>query len=395
MRRRRRDLNLLLNQPSHPLSNSNHSPIRNAVFALTNSTHTHFSYSNTKPLCTNQPFKHSEAIFNNPIEDFNSNKASIIAKSVLARCSHLWEKQGESFEHLSLKQILLKLSNISPKSVRPFWRVSTLRPDHVHELLLGFQFESGKPENEARKVEVLWKLFNLGSEQNETFEHLPQSYEIMAVLLTRVGMLSEAEFLLKTMQGKGIILVRKDILSKVIEGYASARELGNAVSMYNWMGSHRLVPSELCFRVLLNFLIENRKMKLAYRVCMDMFETGFVLGTENVVLFESVVKLLCSKGSAKEARNVCRKLVASGLEPSRVVLNSIADGYSEKKDFFDLLNFLKKRKCAPDDAICNKILLSQCRNFGSEQAYLFMRELEVLGFVPDEATFGIFIGWSS
>ncbi|KAF9626243.1 hypothetical protein IFM89_031370 [Coptis chinensis] len=258
-----------------------------------------------------------------------------------------------------------------------------------------FEFDSGNVENEASKVGLLWKLFNWAGKQCEGFEHLPQSYEIMAMLLTRVALLGEAESLLRIMEDRGILLGGHDIFGKIVEGYARARELEKSISMYTWLRSRRFVPSELCFEVLLNLLIEKNKTLLAFRVYIDMIENGFGLGIENMPTVESIVKLLCKKRKVKEARNVVRKLVASGIEPSRAILNLVANGYSEKKDFDDLLNFLKERKFAPDVPVCHKILFSQCKYFGSEQAYVFMLELESLGFTPDEMTFGIFISSSS
>ncbi|PIA62779.1 hypothetical protein AQUCO_00200652v1 [Aquilegia coerulea] len=358
-------------------------------------------HSNYKLFCTNQSFNEKPNLvsssgdkINKPHQDLSPIQRSNIASSVISRCSYLWEKKCENIEQVYLKDILLKLSDIEPKLIRRFWRVSILKPNDVVEILLGFENDCGEVGIEEKKVGFLWELFKWAKGQSKDFEHLPQAYEVMAALLTRVGLFNEAETLVRTLDAKGILLSDHDVFSKIIEGYAGGRELQKSILLYNLIKSRGLVPSESCYRVLLNILIERSKTNSAFRVCMDMVEMGLGVSNENMSMFEAVIKLLCKRRKVKEAKNVLRKLVASGLEPSSVVVNLIANGYSEKKDFIDLLNFLKERKCAPDSPICHKILSSQCRNFGSDQAYLFMLELESLGFTPDEITFGIFICWS-
>ena len=52
-------------------------------------------------------------------------------------------------------------------------------------------------------------------------------------------------------------------------------------------------------------------------------------------------------GKIQEGRNLVKRAVVSGLEPSSLVINEIARGYCEKKDFDDLLSFFAEMKCAP------------------------------------------------
>ncbi|KAF8408123.1 hypothetical protein HHK36_007266 [Tetracentron sinense] len=341
-----------------------------------------------------KPILSSGGEINGTHKDLTTIGGSGIGRSVILRCSYLWEKKGETFAQDSLQDLLFKLSDISPETTRRFRRVSGLKPENVLEILLGFEFDCGKSALEARKVEYLWKLFKWASNQSKDFEHLPQSYKVMAWMLTRVGLLGEAESLVWRMEAQGILLDDHEIFSKIVEGYASGRDLDNSISMYNQMRARGLVMSRSCYHIYLNLLVQMNKTLLAFRFCMDMVEVGFIWNNEENTTFEHVLRLLCRDGKIQEARNLVKKVVASGLEPSSIVLNTIANGYCEKKDFEDLLSFLIERNCAPDAPVCNKIIASQCRNFGAERAYIFMQKLESLGFRPDEITFGILIGWS-
>ncbi|WZY85898.1 hypothetical protein YC2023_032282 [Brassica napus] len=64
-----------------------------------------------------------------------------------------------------------------------------------------------------------------------------------------------------------------------------------------------------------------------------------------------------------------------------------------RKDFEDLLSFIREVKYKPDVFVGNRIVHSLCKRFGSERAYVYVKELQRLGFKPDEATYGILIGW--
>ena len=77
-----------------------------------------------------------------------------------------------------------------------------------------------------------------------------------------------------------------------------------------------------------------------------------------------------------------------------LVINEIARGYCEK-DIEDLLSFFAEMKRAPTVIAGNKVIHCVCSNSGTERSDLFLRELEDLGFNPDEITFGILIGWNS
>ncbi|KAI3983146.1 hypothetical protein MKX01_030868 [Papaver californicum] len=369
-----------------------HSQIKDTTFIV--------KPQSNKPFSTNLEFQHSNG---KPISYTESsdliNKThtlinpSVIVKSITYKLSYLWENQkNENFVQVtSLKEILLKLSDLSPESIRRFWRVSSLKPHDVHQILLGFNFDSGNFANEKKKVGFLWKLFNLASQDSE---HLPESCNIMASMLIRVGLLKEGESVLRIMEPLGFLSGCHDISNQLIEGYVRTRDLENSVSVYNWFRSRGLILSNSCYKGFIELLIEKNKIQLAYRVFVDMVDAGIGPNDAGKWTLEVIVKSLCEEGKIQKARNLVKKVISSGFEPSYQVVNLIANGYCEKKDFKDLLNFLSERKCVPDPSVCHKILQSQCRNFGTEEAYLFMRELEHLGFEPDEITFGIFISWS-
>ncbi|CAK9186072.1 unnamed protein product [Ilex paraguariensis] len=326
--------------------------------------------------------------------DISSIDFSGIAKSVILRCSHHWDNKVETFDNSSLKDYLLKLSNLSPETIRRFWRVSELKRQDVLEILLGFDYNSGKFEFEAEKVESLWGIFKWASKQSGDFEHLPQSCKLMASMLVQVGLFRDVEFLLSTMENRGLVLDNHEIFSKLIEGYVSDIELDRAISAYDRMRGLGLVPSFLCYCNLLKFSVQRNETQLTYRVCLDMLEIGLGMGIVEKGIYEDVIKLLCRDGKVQDARNLFKKTITLGMVPSNVVINIIASGYCEKKDYDDLLNFFVEMKSAPDVVVGNKIIFSLCRNLGTERADLFMQEFEHLGFCPDEITFGILIGWS-
>ncbi|XP_057481082.1 pentatricopeptide repeat-containing protein At5g15280, mitochondrial-like [Actinidia eriantha] len=331
---------------------------------------------------------------NNSHIDLSSINTSGIAKSIFQRCSHLWENKSEDFVTLSLKDLLLKIYTVSPETNRKFLRVSELKPVDVLEILLGFEFESEKFEIEVQKVRSLWGIFNWASDQSKVFNHLPRSYVVMAKMLVRAGLFREIELLLSATDSEGILLDSYEIFSNLIEGYVGAGETQRAVSIYDRMRRQGLVPTLSCYRAILELLVRKNDTQLAFQVYLDMVEKGLGLSREETAIFENVVKLLCRDGRVHEVRKLVKKVITFGLKPTNLVIDAIASGYCEKKDFDDLLKFFLETKCALDVIVGNRVIVSMCRNFGVERANLFLQELENVGFGPDEITFGILIGWS-
>ncbi|KAL0431725.1 UNVERIFIED_CONTAM: Pentatricopeptide repeat-containing protein, mitochondrial [Sesamum radiatum] len=351
------------------------------------------SYFSTEALVENlQTPSSSEA--NHAHEDLPSLKFSGIAETVISKYSHLWiTNKGEGFSSFSLKDHLLRLSNISPEVVRRFWRVSVLKPQDVLEMLLGFESCRGKYEVEVKKVESLWGVFKWASEQTGEFEHCPRSCKIMAAMLVRVGFFKEVEYLLSRRESRGVLLDCQEVFSNLIEGYVGEFELDRAVSVYGRMRRLSLLPSMSSYRALLRYLVELNEIKLMYYVYMDAIKMGMG-GVAESGIHENVIRLLCTDGKVQEARDLVRKVMKHGIKPSSLVVNAISCGYCDKKDYSDLLSFFAEVRIVPDVVVGNKIMFSLCRNFGVEQACMYLQKLEELGFCPDEITLGILIGSS-
>ncbi|KAL3723280.1 hypothetical protein ACJRO7_035462 [Eucalyptus globulus] len=212
--------------------------------------------------------------------------------------------------------------------------------------------------------------------RSQGFEHLPRAYELMGSMLSRAGLLREAELLLRDVESRGIPLDGREIFSDLIQRYAGV----------GW------VPSRSCYYALIELSSRRKKSRLALRVSLDMIESGISFNAQKVD-FGAVYKLLCEEGKIQEARNLVKKATGCGYEPCSLVLYEIVCAYCEKKDFEDLLSFFVELNHRPDLQAGNRMINALCLNSGSERANLFRRKLEKLGFKPDEITFGILIGW--
>nr|GMC99378.1 pentatricopeptide repeat-containing protein At5g15280 [Ipomoea batatas] len=321
---------------------------------------------------------------NNP----SSDNCRGIAKHVISNCSHLHDNTK------SLKHYFLTLSCISPETVRKFWRVRLLKPQDVLEILLGFQCGGNNFVLEPKKVESLWGIFKRASEQTKGFEHLPQSYKIMASMLVRVRLFEEVESLLSMSGTRGILLDDHEIFSDLIQGYVDELQLKKAISNYDRMRILGLVPSLSCYKVLLEFLVQLNETQLGSQIFADAIELGLGRKVAEGSIYGSVVRLLCAEGKVQDSRNLVKKVLALGIKPNDLVLNSMVTGYCEKKDYDDILSLFVEVKCLPDVYVANKIIHSLCTDFGSDCANSFRLKLEELGFCSNEITFGILIGWS-
>ncbi|XP_062106627.1 pentatricopeptide repeat-containing protein At5g15280, mitochondrial [Humulus lupulus] len=318
-----------------------------------------------------------------------------IAQSIISRCSHFLENNnGKTFANASLKELLREISDIVPEYTRNFRRVSELKPEDVLQILLGFQFEGGKVGFGARKVEPLWELFKWANEQSKDFEHLPQSCEVMARMLVRAGLLKEVEILLFSIERRGISMDCHEVFSYMIEEYAGRGELESAVSIYDRMKRLGFAPSLSCYCILLDHLVRIKKTHLALRVCLDMVEMGIDWNEMMKATLHNVTRLLCVDGKIQEARNLVKTVMACGYKLSNSAINDIVFGYCEKRDFDDVLSFFFELQCPPDILAGNRAIHSLCSYYGTEMAEQFMHELKFFGFIPDEITLGILIGWS-
>ncbi|XAR51719.1 hypothetical protein NMG60_11006432 [Bertholletia excelsa] len=330
---------------------------------------------------------------NTPVK-LSSINVSGIAKSVFLKCSHLRGKTDETSTNPSIKDLLLKLSTIAPEITRKFRRLSELKPEDGLEILLGFGCECKNFEIEVEKVKSLWGIFRLASDEGGNIEHIPQSYQLMAAMLVRVRLFKEIEFLLSSMDDKGIPLVGNEIFNNLIQEYAGAGETQKSILVYHRMRNQGLFPSLSSYRVILDFLIRKNETDLAFRVYTDMVDMGLGLSRAETDILEKIIQLLCGDGKVQEARNLVKKIRGLGMKPSNLVFDAIASGYCSKKDYDDLMKFFVEMECSPGVLIGNKVIFSVCKNFGIERADLFLKELEIVGFCPNEITFGILIGWS-
>lgn len=288
------------------------------------------------------------------------------------------------------------MSHQNPKITRRFWRKCEFEPQDFLELLLGFESSVGKLGVDVKKVESLLGIFNwvvgvsAGTKQDRGFKHVDQSFKIMIGLLVRVGLYKDAELLLLEMDKEGILLDDQEICSDLIEWYVVVDAFEKSISMYSRMRGLGLVPSLSCYCSLVDYLVNMNESKLLFRVYDDMLDMGMVEKS----VYENVIRVLCRVGNVLESRNLIKKTYVYGIKPNSIILDAITSGYCEKKDYDDLLSLFIEMNCFPDAMVGNKIVHSICQNLGVEEAFEFLKELEVLGFTPDAITFGILIRWS-
>ncbi|CAH1437612.1 unnamed protein product [Lactuca virosa] len=359
----------------------------------------HFALFSFKHHCFSTPFNPEP--LSNP---HKSNKSQIDAcaaylsgftKSVLDKCSDLLirKTQPSTANASSLGELLLSVSYLNPRLTRKFWRKSGLEPQDVLELLLGFESNIGKLGIDVKKVESLFGVFkwaSSSSNQSRRFKHLGQSFKIMVGLLVRVGLFKDAESLLLVMDKEGILLDNHETFSALIEWHVNMDELEKSTHIYDRMRRLNLSPSLSCYHTLLNYLVNRSQTQLLFRVYSDLLE----IGISEKDTYENVIQALCRDGKVQESRNLIKNAFVYGIKPTSVVLDAIASGYCKKKDYYDLFSLFTEMDCVPDVMVGNKILHSMCQNYGVQEAFIYLKELEHLGFIPDAITFGILIGWS-
>ncbi|MQM18990.1 hypothetical protein Taro_051990 [Colocasia esculenta] len=376
---------------SPPLRRARSSNLRRGLLSVIKR-HPFSSSSGTPSL--QQPFSSicsDESNNSETSKEFDANAVSAICRSVISRCSHAWEKKDGAFPEVSSLLDFVKLSiGSSPQTMRRFWRVSALRPEEVLEILTGFGPKVGRKE-----ASLLLKLFIWSGKQAGDFRHLPKSYEMMISILIGARMFRDAESLLvETSACEAFVPGFNGLFSGVIHGYVETCDLKGSIALYDRARCRPdVVLTVPCYQALLRWLVELEKADLAHRIYMDMVDMRLVSTSENLAL-DFIVRTLCKNGRALEAVNLLRRVRHLGIESDRASLDAIVDEYCKKRDFEDLLNFLKEWQHLPSIHLCNKILSCLCRTWGTDQAWLFMQKMDVLCVEADTKTFEIFIRWS-
>ncbi|XP_057521764.1 pentatricopeptide repeat-containing protein At5g15280, mitochondrial [Amaranthus tricolor] len=355
----------------------------------------HSFFSSFFPLKSHQ-FMLCFFLSDSPLSRNSSNTVPLVGKEVLSKCTHLLNQRINNFTitSLSLNQLLLNISYVSPGICRKYLRVSSWKPEYMLEILMNFQSRCSKSPITVEVVEFLWEIFWRISNLNAGFKHLPRSYEILAIMLINMGMFREVDSLLSTMKMQGIMIKNDDIFNGLIEGYVNLGESERALLIYDIMRGLSLAPSLSCYHSLIGILIKGFEVDRVIRIFEDVIEVGFEFSVVEAKHLDSVIGFLCEDGMVRIARKLLQRIVATGWKPSTLILTQIADVYYQKMDFDDILSFYSEMKSVPDVSVGNKIIYSLCSNFGIERAISFLLELENIGFIPNEITFGNFISQS-
>ncbi|XP_031497719.1 pentatricopeptide repeat-containing protein At5g15280, mitochondrial [Nymphaea colorata] len=319
-----------------------------------------------------------------------SQQFSGIVESVLTRWSDVAVKKVQSFEGVSLATIL-ELFNFLPESIRGLRRVKALNSDDVLKILVSCLEECRVKAFEANIVHSAWNLFIWAPNQNQFgYYHLPQSYNVMLSMLIRGGMIRKAESLLLRMDTEGIVVDSGNLIM-LLQEYGNIGDIDSALSMHERMKKRCCSLNSSCYKSLVNCFIGKKIIRPGLTFLVDLLEMTPKIESQD---FECVIAALCEEERIQDATAVLRKMVDLGFEPNQYILDKISYGYCAQGDFEGLLNFLNEYLHEPiDNRLCNKIIYSQCRVSGSEKAFMLMKQLINLGFVPDGKIFSILICW--
>ncbi|GJN08967.1 hypothetical protein PR202_ga26929 [Eleusine coracana subsp. coracana] len=288
-----------------------------------------------------------------------------IGRLVIAKCSHIFESRGDTFDrNCSLQDALKPGLWLSPETLRRYWRVSELKPEDFLDILIGF----GPGAVEVRNARFLWNLYRWASLQRKEFQHLHRSNESMVSILSAAQMLSQAESLLLSLADTIAPAVANELFSQIIQAYSEYGNLEKSVKLYDFARYKHLIPSVSCYQALLHFLIRKRKNELVLKIYLDMLEVGLGSSTKGDVLNFIVIALI-KKGNFLQVLGILRQSKSLGLILSKRSLSTVAEEFNKKKDIGDMMNFLEEWRCLPDLRVCNRILAFSCINHGTDEAW--------------------------
>ncbi|KAJ4961583.1 hypothetical protein NE237_021493 [Protea cynaroides] len=225
--------------------------------------------------------------------------------------------------------------------------MSPLKPEYVLEILQGFVSESGEAAIEARKVELLWELFKSAANQSKEFKHLPQSHEIMASMLIQVGLLREAEILLRTLES---LLFNTEILSAMVEEYA--KETSELHELWKLAWRQKRLPRFKDCKALVSHLCLVGQLRKALELLESMLAT---YTDSSADFFNMFLEELCAKGCTIIGYILVEEVLGQGWVLDQAAYTHLIRGFCKEKRFseaFGVLDAMLEKNIVPCVDIC-------------------------------------------
>ncbi|CAD6226659.1 unnamed protein product [Miscanthus lutarioriparius] len=216
-----------------------------------------------------------------------------IGSLVIAKCSHIFDRNEDTFDgKCSLQDVLKPGLWLSPEIFRRFWCVSELKPKDFLDILIGF----GPSAAEVRKARFLWNLYRWASQQSKEFQHLPRSNEAMAWLffqrLEALGFAPDATtfeiFIVhscREVKLKSALVYLSECFSRHVKPgvYAYNAILGgvfreglyrHAKYVFEYMVEREVIPNLSTYKILLAGYCRYRQFDDTEQVLRDMKTNG-------------------------------------------------------------------------------------------------------------------------
>lgn len=245
---------------------------------------------------------------------------------------------------------------------------------------------NGRPEGNARLVEVLFNTLLDICSSNQDIDRMVQIFELMQSF------------------GVGVSSIT---FCTLIKAFGQSGKLNQCHDVWSQMLAAEIVPTVITYGCYIDACVRNKATVAALKVFHSMSDHSI---KPNAVVYTSLIRGLASAGQPAQAFAMYRHMRAAGVEPTSVTFNSVLDMVARKlSDPAVLQEVLDDMKIAPSatsnepwtkpagrgsktDTTAYCILINaSCKTGQLNNAIMIFRQLRDEGITFDQGTFNVLL----
>lgn len=213
-----------------------------------------------------------------------------------------------------------------------------------------------------------------------TYEHNPESYDMMVDILGKIKQMDKMRDLIEEMcKGNFVTL---NTISKVMRRLAGAGKWEDAVKTFDDLGNFNLEKNTESMNLLLDTLCKANKVEQAREIFLEL--KSHILPNANT--FNIFIHGWCKVNRVDEAHWTIQEMKGYGFRPCVISYSTIIQSYCLQSNFhrvYELLDDMEANGCAPNVVTYTTIMCSLAKSDEFDEALQIPDRMRAAGCKPD------------
>lgn len=284
---------------------------------------------------------------------------------------------------LQISTVILNIRNITVDNV-----VQALKHD---EFCSKCQPTSNLVEVLLHKFKDDWKsalgIFHWAKMQSG-YKHNTSSFEMMVDILGKMKQMNQMLDIVKEMQK--VSNVTLETIAKVMRRLVAAKKWGDAIDIFDDMGSFGLEKNTDTMNLLLDTLCKEKKVEVARDVYLKLKDQII----PDKYTFNILVSGWCNSRRMDEAMWTIEEMKDHGFHPSVVTYTTILKAYCKQSKFskaYDVLDEMITSGSPPNIVTYTTMMSYLVRSYKPDKALSIVDKMKVYGCKPDTVFYNCLI----